>query len=136
MANKQKSNPDDVIAKMSYEEKAKLVAYYDLTQAEIAASGENDATWRNKIRRDPRYPKIKRLVDITLSLASEVGKAKDFAKLSAEQVANKMGVSEAVVLGIMDGRMWEQCSINRTLQLIVDYFDACGLEVVITTRIK
>lgn len=87
------------------------------------------AAYRKKVRELPCYEEVSAKMRAELSVARAIEEAQAASKMTQAQIAERMGTAQSCVSRILKGRNLSVNSISR-------FFDACGMEMVITCRPK
>lgn len=100
-----------------------------MTQKEKEEMRVATAAYRKKVRELPCYEEVSAQMRAELATARAIEEAKVASKLTQQEIAERMGTTQSGVSRIMKGRNLSFASLTR-------FFDACGMEMVITCRPK
>ena len=100
-----------------------------MTKAEKEEMMAATAAYRKRVRELPCYEEVSAQMRAELAAARAIEDARAASKLTQVQIAERMGTTQSGVSRILKGR-------NLSLNSISRFFDACGMEIVITCRPK
>lgn len=98
-----------------------------MTKEELNEMKAKTAAYRAEVRNYACYPEIEREVRREYAIAVEMDKARKAAKLTQKQIAERMGTTQCRVSRLMTGK-------NISLNSLHRFFNACGAELVISSR--